>query len=119
MDTVTYPDAGTIDLIDDNLIAIRVHVASEPALAKRFTIQYTPTIVTLDEDGVEQQRTVGFLAPSEFIPALLLGIGKSHYGHNRLRMANRALQRLMADYPQSRWTREAENLKRAADKKAS
>jgi thioredoxin-related protein len=119
MDTVTYPDAGTVDLINDNLIAIRVHVASESALANRFTIRYTPTIVTLDEDGVEQQRTVGFLPPSEFIPALLLGIGKSHYAHNRFTMSSRVLSRLMANYPQSQWAREAENLKRASDKRSS
>lgn len=119
MDTVTYPDASTVDVIDQYLIAVRVQIGSEQALANRFKVQYTPTVVVLDGDGVEHQRTIGFLPPAEFIPSLLLGIGKSHYFNNRFKKASQTLHRLLADYPDSRWSHEASNLKRAGDKRVS
>lgn len=119
MDTVTYPDAATVEVIAQNLIAMRVQVGSEPELANRFKVQYTPTVVVLDGDGVEHQRTVGFLSPAEFIPSLLLGIGKSHYFNNRFKLASRVLRQLLENYPDSRWSNEASNLKRAGDKRAS
>jgi len=119
MDTVTYPDAATVEVIDKNFIAMRVQIGSEPVLANRFKVQYTPTVVVLDGEGVEHQRTVGFLPPAEFIPGLLLGIGKSHYFNNRFKQASRALHQLLADYPDSRWSYEASNLKRAGDKRVS
>jgi len=119
MDTVTYPDAATVEVIADNLIAMRVQVSSEPVLANRFMVQYTPTVVVLDGEGVERQRTVGFLPPAEFIPSLLLGIGKSHYFNNRFKLANQALGQLLESYPDGRWSYEASNLKRAGDKRAS
>ena len=119
MDTVTYPDASTVETIDRNLIAVRVQIGSEPGLPNRFKIQYTPTVVILDGDGVERQRTVGFLPPAEFIPSLLLGVGKSHYFNDRFKFASQALSQLLESYPDSRWSSEAASLKRAGDKRAS
>ncbi len=119
MDTVTYPDASTVEVIDQNLIAMRVQIGSNPVLANRFKVQYTPTVIVLDGDGVERQRTVGFLPPEEFVPSLLLGIGKSHYFNDRFKQASEALRQLLENYADSRWSYEASNLKRAGDKRAS
>ncbi|MDQ7785372.1 MAG: hypothetical protein RDU20_20985 [Desulfomonilaceae bacterium] len=119
MDAVTYPDASTIEVIEQHLIPVRVQITSEPALAGKFKVRYTPTVIVLDGDGSERQRTVGFLPPAEFIPALLLGIGKSLYFGNRFKQASRVLDRLLVNYPDSRWASEASNLKRAGDKRAS
>ena len=116
MDTVTYPHPATIQLIHDHLIAVKVQVTWEPSLANRFNVQYTPTIVTLDEEGREHHRTVGFLGVEDFIPSMMLGIGTSHYENGRFKKAKQILDRLVADYPESRWARDAANLKRAADK---
>jgi thioredoxin-related protein len=118
MDAVTYSDPAMVQFAQDNLIAIRANVRSDSVLADRFGIRYTPTIIILDGEGVERDRTVGFVSPNEFIPALLLGIGKSHYENGRFKEASRALEELLSEYSQSRWAGEAANLKRAADKRA-
>lgn len=118
MDTVTYPDQATVQMVRDYLIAVRVQIHSETVLAQRFAIRYTPSVVILDEDGVERHRSVGFLTPQEFVPSMLLGIGKAYYERRRFKKAGAALGRLLSVYPQSRWVTEAANLKRAADKLA-
>jgi thioredoxin-related protein len=118
MDTVTYPDPATVQMVHDYLIAVRVQIRSEPVLAQKFAVQYTPTVVTLDEDGIERHRSVGFLPPQEFVPSILLGIGKAYYEKRRFNKAGAALGRLLSMYPESRWVMEASNLKRAADKLA-
>ena len=43
--------------------------------AQRFQLEWTPTILVLDENGVERHRIEGFLPPTEFAAQLLLGLG--------------------------------------------
>ncbi len=111
MDAVTYPDPRTVEFVTRNLIPVRVHTnSSDPALRK-FTIQYTPTEIVLDGDGIERHRTVGYEPPQEFIPELMLGIGKAlvHEGH-----FSRALihfDKILLNYPGSRASSEAKNLR--------
>lgn len=116
MDAGTYPDPAIVKLVHGHLIAVRVQIQSNPVLAQRFAVQYTPTVVILDEDGKEHHRSVGALPPQDFIPSLLLGIGKAHYENRRFKRSGKVLAELLSAYPQSRWTAEASNLKRAADK---
>jgi thioredoxin-related protein len=119
MDTVTYPDPATVQLFHDYLVAVRAQVHSEPVLAQRFGVQYTPTVVILDEDGVEHHRSVGFLPPKELIPSILMAIGKAHYERRRFKKAATVLGRLVSTYPQSSVVPEASNLKRAAEKQTT
>ncbi len=114
MDTVTYPDSRTVSFVHDNLIAMRVNVSSDPRLAAQFKIQYTPTIVLADGDGIEHYRSVGFLPPEEFIPAMLLGIGRSHFDNVRYEKAVATMDKLLGNYAHSKWTSDARELKRLA-----
>jgi thioredoxin-related protein len=83
------------------MIPVRVNVSTAPPWASRFVIQYTPTVVTLDEEGREQDRTVGFLPPEEFIPALMLGNVKAFIAQGRKPKARFFLQKLLSEYPRS------------------
>lgn len=118
MDAVTYPDPATVRLFHDHLVAVRAQVRSEPVLAQKFAVRYTPTVVILDEEGIERHRSIGFLPPQEFVPSMLLGIGKAYYEKRRFEKAATVLGRLLSAYPQSSFVSEAANLKRAADKLA-
>ena len=62
---------------------------------------WTPTLVTLDIDGKEHHRTVGFLPPEEIIPSLLLGKAKVHFDHDEFQVALKSLEALLKDYPKS------------------
>src|SRR5579872_7244702 len=100
MDAVSYPNPKVIDFFDKYLIGVKVAIDSQP-LPKQFRVQWTPTLVLLDDKGEEHSRTVGFLPPEELLPSLMLGIGKSHFDHDEFTEAENTFQRLMAEYPKS------------------
>ena len=89
-----------------NLLAVRVLINSQP-LPKKFKVQWTPTLVSLDEQGEEHNRTVGFLPPDELLPSLLLGMGKSYFDRDQLKEAEQTFQQLLTAYPRSDSSAEA------------
>jgi hypothetical protein len=78
MDAVTYPKPAVIRYISENLIPLRVPHDHKP-LAERFQVKWTPTLVTVDAEGNEHHRTVGFLEPEELVASLMLGRAKSAF----------------------------------------
>ncbi len=77
MGTVTYPNDAVTDFIDQNVIPLQI--TSDQQLASDMDVKWTPSLLILDQEGKEHHRTVGFLAPDELIPSLLLGIGNTHF----------------------------------------
>ena len=100
MDAVTYPNDRVIRFISENMIPLRVAFDARP-LSADFNIKWTPAIITLDPDGNEHHRTVGFLAPQELIPSLLLGMGKSYFETDQFDEALGNLEKLLGEYPES------------------
>lgn len=82
------------------MIPLRVPFDAQP-LSSDFNIKWTPTLVTLDANGKEHHRTVGFFPPEELIPSLLLGIAKSYFERERFGEALSTLEELLTDYPKS------------------
>jgi outer membrane protein assembly factor BamD (BamD/ComL family) len=76
-------------------------------LAKDFNVTWTPTLVSLDQNGKEHHRTVGFLPPAELIPSLLLGIAKSYLDTGRFSESLASLDKILSDYPKSKAAPEA------------
>jgi thioredoxin-related protein len=105
MDAVSYPNPKVIEFFEKNLVAVKVFIDSQP-LPKKFRVQWTPTLVLLDNEGEEHNRTVGFLAP-EVLASLMLGIGKSYFDHDEYFQAEDTFQRLLAEYPKSDSSAEA------------
>jgi len=106
MDAVTYPDEGVAKFIETNMIPLRVSFDHKP-LSVDFRVKWTPTLITLDIDGVEHHRTVGFLAPEELIASLMLGMGKSHFEREEFDKAIATFSSLLETYPKSDSTPEA------------
>jgi thioredoxin-related protein len=100
MDAVTYPDADVINFINGNTVPLRVNFDAKP-LSTEFNVKWTPTVITLDRDGKEHHRTVGFLAPEELIPSLLLGTAKVHFDSDQFETAITALEKILSGYPKS------------------
>ena len=100
MGAVTYPNEKVAEFIEENMIPIQVLFDSQP-LAAKFNIQWTPTVITLDEDGKEHHRTIGFLSPEEFIPSLMLGVAKCHFDSGKFDKALEMLEKLLRGYPKS------------------
>ncbi len=100
MGAVTFPDAKVIAFIKQNLIPVRLPHDHKP-LAEQFQVKWTPALVTLDTEGKEHHRTVGFLPPEELIPSLLLGKAKIDFDHEDFAKALVSLEALLKDYPKS------------------
>jgi len=100
MGAVTFPDAKVIAFIKQNVIPIRLPHDHKP-LAEQFQVKWTPALVTLDMEGKEHHRTVGFLSPEELIPSLLLGKAKIDFDHEDFGKALTTLEDLLKDYPKS------------------
>jgi hypothetical protein len=100
MDAVTYPNNKVGKFIMDHMVPMRVPYDEKP-LSFDFSVTWTPTILTLDSLGKEHQRTVGFLAPDEFIPSLMLGIAKVCSSSGNYSGARHFLEMLLKDYGRS------------------
>jgi len=100
MDAVTYPNAKVVAFINESVIPVRLPHDHKP-LAEQFKVKWTPTLITLDTEGDEQHRTVGFLPPEELIPSVLLGTAKAHFYYDNFDNALQVLGALLKDYPKS------------------
>jgi len=100
MGAVTFPDSNVIDFITQHVIPLQLPHDHNP-LSDKFRVKWTPTLVTLDAEGTEHHRTVGFLAPEDLIPSLILGRAKIHFDHENFEEALQSLDALLKDHPRS------------------
>ena len=52
MDAVMYPDGKVAGFLNGSVIPVRL-LCNEKPYAKDFTVMWTPTLITLDENGKE------------------------------------------------------------------
>ena len=105
MDAVTYPNENVYNFINQHFVPLRVRFDAQPN-AENFNVKWTPTIITLDANGREHFRTLGFLSPEDFIPSLYLAIGKSSFDTENLDKALVYFDNLLTKYPKSEFTPE-------------
>lgn len=98
MGAVTYPDSRVAEFINSRMIPVQLMYDAQP-YASDFNVKWTPTIITLDENGKEHHRIVGFLPPDELIPALLLGLAKISFDRDDFDGALSDLEKLLSSYP--------------------
>jgi len=111
MDTVTYPDPSTVEFVNRFMIPFRANTQALANLSGNYAIQYTPTVLTVDGEGKEHHRTVGFMEPKEFIPSLMFGVAKANFGNSLGKRAIAMLDVLLLEYPRSGIAAEATKLK--------
>ncbi len=117
MGAVTYPDARVAEFVASRMVPLQV--PADSPLAGDFKVKWTPTIVILDYYGKEHQRTVGFFPPEEFVPNLLLGMGKIDFDIDQFNDAILNLDQLLAKFPKSDAAPEAIYLRGVARYKSS
>jgi hypothetical protein len=106
MGAVTYPNPKVIKFVNERMIPLQVRFDAQP-ISTDFKVKWTPTIITLDSRGEEHHRTVGFLAPEELIPSLLLGIAKMYFDADKFNDALANLNQLLSEYLESDASSEA------------
>ena len=100
MGAVTYPDSRVAEFINGRMVPVQMLYDAQP-FASTYTVKWTPTMIVLDGEGKEHHRIVGFLPPDEFLPALLLGIGKTAFDADELDKAMADLDKIITAYPRS------------------
>jgi tetratricopeptide (TPR) repeat protein len=106
MGAVTYPDKAVIDFVDFNFIPVQVQVTNTE-LMQKYAVSWTPTILVLDADGKEHYRTVGFLAPEEFIPAFQVGKGRYYLDTDQFPEARAMFEEVISQSPNANAVAEA------------
>jgi hypothetical protein len=99
MGAVTYPHEKVADFVMSRMVPLQV--PADNPLAEEFKVSWTPTIIVLDYYGKEHHRTVGFFPPEEFIPSLLLGMGKIDFETNQFKEAMAHFDTILSQYPHS------------------
>ena len=100
MDAVTYPDDAVSTFINQNLVPLRIPSDQQP-LAGKYGVTWTPALFILDREGRTHQATVGFFAPDQFIPWLLLGIGNMYFHQDDFTKALDHYAKIIADHADS------------------
>ena len=100
-----YPDERVVRLVTAEFLPIRVHVRDPDGVymrvSERVNVHWTPTVLILDEDGVERHRIEGFLPVDDFLAHLKLGLGKAAFQRGAFDDAERWFRAVVAEHPQS------------------
>jgi hypothetical protein len=99
MEAVTYSSQEVISFVKEYLVPLRIDV-NKKASYDRYNAIWTPTLLILDYQGHEVQRTIGFLEPDKFLAFMHLGIAKVRFTIGEFDGANIHLNRLMDRYPE-------------------
>ena len=106
MDAVTYPAPAVVDFVQQNMIPLRIEASNE-TMAIKFRIRWTPTLITLDKDGNEHYRTVGFMRPEALVSSLTLGIGRMHLDKGEYQAAISSFDKLIASSSKNEFSAQA------------
>lgn len=117
MDAVTYPQPEVAQAIEKYVIPVRVPFDAKPH-ANTYNVNWTPALVTIDSEGKEHHRTLGFLPPEDLIASILLGVAKNAFDKGDLDKALGLFDKVVADYPNGQFTPEATYLRGVARFKA-
>lgn len=68
-------------------------------LGGRYGVQWTPTILVIDPDGVERHRIEGFLPVDDFLAQIALGLAQSAFARNEWAEAERRFREIVTRFP--------------------
>lgn len=83
MDTVTYPDEKVAAAITERFVPVKVNIIEKPEMAQCYRVNWTPTVVVTDPEGVEHYRFFGFMPASDFLAKIALAEGYANFNNGR------------------------------------
>ena len=102
-----YPNPEVASLVAGTFTPIRIDVRTNGAMMGRFGAQWTPTVLILDEEGVERHRVEGFMPANDFLANLEIGLAKIAFGRQRWSEAEQRYRDIVDRYPNTEWAPEA------------
>ena len=77
---------------------LEAHIKEHPAYFKRFAAVWTPTILVMDEDGVERYRIEGYLPKDSFRARLELARARVLFMHKKFADAEKLYANVVDNY---------------------
>jgi len=99
MDAVTYPHTSVQDILAESMVPVRIPF--DDPLSQEYSITWIPALISLDWNGGQHYRTVGFMAPDEMVPSLMLGCAKVYGDLGHFDTAFAAIEKIISNYPES------------------
>jgi TolA-binding protein len=100
-----WPDERVARFVNQNVLPARVHVKDDGPAFKRYAERYkapwTPTILVLDSEGVEQHRIEGFLPADDLLAQLMLGVAHMAFHKEQWGEAERRFREVVDQLPQA------------------
>lgn len=100
-----YADPTVAYFIQEHFVPVRVHVREQAGefkrLGSRFSAQWTPTVLIVDEGGEERYRLEGFLPADDFLAQLKLGLGHAAFARSDFAEAERYFRDVVASHPKT------------------
>ena len=87
---------------------VPLRIPFDATLSQEFNVTWIPALITLDWKGTEHYRTVGFMAPDELVPSLMLGCAKVFGDLEFFDRALDEIDKILTNYPASDAAPEAE-----------
>jgi len=100
-ESMTFADGHVAELIEKCCAPVSLDVTADQGLTARYKIEWTPTFIIADSEGVELERWVGFLPPEDFIPQMHLALGLSSFHRGMFREAETAFERIIDNHTTS------------------
>lgn len=94
-----YPNARVSELITQRFVPVRVHVKEQPAMWKRFSVRWTPTVLIVAPDGSEGRRIEGYLPADEMMAQIRLGLGFLAVNRKDWNAAREEFEQVVAQFP--------------------
>lgn len=115
----TFNDEKVVRFIERDTVPVMIDIGEKKEIAKKYHVDWTPTIVIADEEGRELERFVGYLPAKEFIAQLLLSRGLADFHLERYKESVSLFEELVDEYPDSELVPEAEYFIGAANFKVT
>lgn len=77
-------------------------------LGERFSAQWTPTLLVIDQTGTERYRVEGFLPADDLLAELTLGLGHSAFARSEFAEAEKHFREVLERFPNSGVAAEAQ-----------
>ena len=103
----TLTDNDVKGLIEKEFIPLTFVVTESPEIAGRYNVDWTPAFIIADADGMERERSVGFLPPEDFIAQLELSEGLADMHMERFSEAERCFEEVIQKHTQTEVAPEA------------
>jgi hypothetical protein len=98
---VTYPEFELQQLLQDHFVPVRLDVHQASEAVRRYNQNWTPTLLVLNEEGVEAHRVVGYLPPEELRAELHLGLGMACFDRDAWENAIIHLRETVIHFPET------------------